>query len=181
MYQVTGHLYHLQWQWATIKKIENASKEKKRVTLSFSLSRVKIGYYSICRSISRTYQLNGDVCVCVCVWGGKSTQSEHPQLHPGEKPLEGLCYFDTFEMCSTWIFTPIAAFIVISRQVTWISASEGHVKRGIPRVRRRFSSLHYWLWTFISMLWWLTSTKVCKLLKTRLKIFLLVCSVFIIQ
>ena len=72
MYQVTGHLYHLQWQWATIKKIENASKEKKRVTLSFSLSRVKIGYYSICRSISRTYQLNGDVCVCVCVcvWGG---------------------------------------------------------------------------------------------------------------
>ena len=61
MYQVTGHLYHLQWQWATIKKIENASKEKKRVTLSFSLSRVKIGYYSICRSISRTYQLNGDV------------------------------------------------------------------------------------------------------------------------
>ena len=28
MYQVTGHLYHLQWQWATIKKIENASKEK---------------------------------------------------------------------------------------------------------------------------------------------------------
>ena len=164
MYQVTGHLYHLQWQWATIKKIENASKEKKRVTLSFSLSRVKIGYYSICRSIS-----------------SQSTQSEHPQLHPGEKPLEGLCYFDTFEMCSTWIFTPIAAFIVISRQVTWISASEGHVKRGIPRVRRRFSSLHYWLWTFISMLWWLTSTKVCKLLKTRLKIFLLVCSVFIIQ
>lgn len=61
MYQVTGHLYHLQWQWATIKKIENASKEKKRVTLSFSLSRVKMGYYSICRSISRTYQLNGDV------------------------------------------------------------------------------------------------------------------------
>ena len=79
MYQVTGHLYHLQWQWATIKKIENASKEKKRVTLSFSLSRVKIGYYSICRSISRTYQLNGD-------GGGgvKALKPNTPRFIPGQ-------------------------------------------------------------------------------------------------
>ena len=67
--------------------------------------------------------------------------SEYLQCHPGAKSLVGLCFFDTLKYAKLGFQLQLQLLLLYSAgNITQVSASEDYVKRGIPRIRERFSS-----------------------------------------